>query len=333
MKRLTVYILLLLGLGFATLLLSYNFVQQQLNTAINIDEPQLLTLDKGTSAHQVMGRLYQQNNINNYGFWSSKFWLKINPGLASFKAGTYELTPDMALLELMQLLHSGKEKQFSITLVEGQSLKQWLQQLKKQQNLVGSDIELSALTQALQAEGELLEGWLMPDTYFYTAGTEAEVIIKQAYTAMQGYLQTAWQNRASGLPYQSAYEALIMASIIEKETGLASERPRIAGVFINRLHKKMRLQTDPTVIYGMGDKFDGNIRRQDLRRATPYNTYVIKGLPPTPIAMPGRAAIDAALHPLATDEYYFVARGDGSHKFSKTLQEHNAAVRKYQLNK
>ena len=150
---------------------------------------------------------------------------------------------------------------------------------------------------------------------------------------MQQYLNVAWHNRALDLPYSSSYEGIIMASIIEKETGVAQERPRISGVFVNRLNLNMRLQTDPTVIYGMGEGFDGNIRRKDLKTPTLYNTYVIKGLPPTPIAMPSKLAIDAAFNPIATNDLYFVSKGDGSHKFSTTLQDHNLAVRKYQLKK
>jgi len=157
------------------------------------------------------------------------------------------------------------------------------------------------------------------------------VVLRQAFDAMRDFLERAWATRAPDLPYRSPYEALIMASIIEKETGVAAERARIAGVFVRRLKKKMRLQTDPTVIYGLGKNFDGNLRRRDLRRPNPYNTYLNRGLPPTPIALPGRAAIEAALHPAPGKALYFVARGDGTHAFSTTLEQHNRAVKQYQL--
>ena len=170
-----------------------------------------------------------------------------------------------------------------------------------------------------------------PDTYYFDQGTDDIVILKRAYKTMLEKLETAWQHKAPDLPYQNRHEALIMASIIEKETGKASERPMIAGVFINRLRIGMRLQTDPTVIYGMGEQFKGNIRRKDLLTDTPYNTYTRDGLPPTPIAMPSLAAINAALHPAATNALYFVGKGDGSHAFSHSLSEHNRAVAKYQL--
>ena len=171
---------------------------------------------------------------------------------------------------------------------------------------------------------------LFPDTYFYTAGTSDLEILRRAQRRLAQVLDQEWENRADNLPLQSAYEALILASIIEKESGLLSERERIAGVFVRRLQRGMRLQSDPTVIYGMGESFDGNLRRVDLETSTPYNTYRINGLPPSPIAMAGRDAIHASLHPVEEDVLYFVATGDGGHYFSVSLDEHNAAVRRYQ---
>jgi UPF0755 protein len=178
-----------------------------------------------------------------------------------------------------------------------------------------------------------LEGWLFPDTYRFTPGTADIDILKRAHAVMKKRLADAWSTRDATIPLKSSYEALILASIVEKETGQASERPLIASVFMNRLKRSMRLQTDPTVIYGMGDRFDGNIRKRDLSADTPWNTYTREGLPPTPIAMPGMASLRAATHPTESDYLYFVARGDGSHEFSRTLEEHNRAVAKYQLGK
>ena len=177
------------------------------------------------------------------------------------------------------------------------------------------------------------EGLFFPDTYHFPRATTDKEFLQRAYQRLQTVLEEEWQQRAENLPYQSAYEALIMASIIEKETGLASERETIAGVFVRRLNKKMKLQTDPTVIYAMGQQFDGNIRKKDLSIDSPYNTYRYKGLPPTPIALAGREAIYAALQPQDGKALYFVAKGDGSHYFSETLAEHNSAVAKYQLNR
>ena len=196
----------------------------------------------------------------------------------------------------------------------------------------GKNLSNEEVMTELGLEGQHPEGLFYPDTYQFPRGTSDRQFLKRSYQLMQKHLKIAWANRAKNLPLKSPYEALILASIIEKETGAGHERPLISAVFIHRLNLNMRLQTDPTIIYGMGESFDGNIRRKDLRADTPYNTYLRKGLTPTPIALPGLASIEAALHPADSKALYFVAKGDGTHYFSKTLKEHNNAVIKYQLN-
>ncbi|WP_254700779.1 endolytic transglycosylase MltG [Paraglaciecola mesophila] len=306
-----------------------HYLKQQAEKPLTLNEPILLTINKGQFSNSILKQLRQKSLVNDT--LGLKVMLKVMPELAKVKAGTYELQPGMNGIDVFQLIASGKEKQFALTLVEGLRWQDWKQQIIHHPYIrVGEDFNdnIKAFTQDI--EGQSLEGWLMPDTYHFVAGTNAFTIVKWAYNEMRKELDVQWQNRYQNLPYASPYEALIMASIIEKETAKAQERSRIAGVFVNRLRLNMRLQTDPTVIYGIKD-FDGDIRRKDLRQATPYNTYVIKGLTPTPIAMPSKLALHAALNPLATDELYFVSKGDGSHHFSQTLQEHNQAVRQYQL--
>lgn len=249
--------------------------------------------------------------------------------------GEYQIKKGMSQYEMLSMFVSGKVITHPLTILEGWNYFQLREQLKKsvklKQTLTGiTDKELMKM---LGSDTMHPEGNFYPDTYLYTAGNTDFDILKKAYEKMQHSLEEQWKTRETGLPYKSRYEALIMASIVEKETGQADERPLIAGVFVNRLRKNMRLQTDPTVIYGMGKNFDGNIRKKDLRKDTPYNTYTRHGLPPTPIAMPSEAAIHAALHPAKTDAIFFVSRGDGSHVFTSTLKEHNKAVRKYQLKK
>ncbi|WP_299071546.1 endolytic transglycosylase MltG [uncultured Paraglaciecola sp.] len=320
---------LILGLLFIAVLF---YLDKKVHQPLNLSKATSYTVKSGASAKGLLNRLKKQGIISdNLGL---KIRLKLEPELANVKVGTYELLPSMSALDLLELFSSGKEMQFSISLVEGLNWREWLLVLKAHPQIVFSNDfqqKLEEISRLLPHQS--IEGFLLPDTYHFVAQTKAIELVKRAHLSMQQYLNTAWSNRALNLPYQSAYEGLTMASIIEKETGVASERPRISGVFVNRLNLKMRLQTDPTVIYGMGDRFDGNIRRKDLKTATPYNTYVIKGLPPTPIAMPSKAAIDAAFNPMTTDELYFVSKGDGSHQFSVTLQQHNSAVRKYQLKK
>jgi UPF0755 protein len=317
------------GIVFVVTLFHFD---KKVHQPLNLSEATVYQVKPGQSAKGVLNRLREQGIItDNIGL---KIRLKLEPELTNIKVGTYELLPTMSALDLLELFSSGKEIQFSISLIEGLNWREWLLILKSHPQIkFGEDFQQQFDSLTAKLPEQSVEGYLLPDTYYFVAQTSAMDLIKRAHLGMQQYLEMAWQNRALDLPYASAYEGLTMASIIEKETGVAQERPRISGVFVNRLNMKMRLQTDPTIIYGMGESFDGDIRRKDIKTATPYNTYVIKGLPPTPIAMPSKLAIDAAFNPIATEELYFVSKGDGSHKFSVTLQEHNLAVRKYQLKK
>jgi UPF0755 protein len=248
------------------------------------------------------------------------------------KAGEFQLTPGMTPEEVLRQLSEGKVIQHSLTLIEGETFKEMMQRVSQDPVLVHTldAIDAETVMQAIGKPDVHPEGRFMPETYHFPRGTGERELLRRAYQDMEVFLRAAWQERDEGLPLKSPYEALILASIVEKETGVAEERPRIAGVFVRRLNKGMKLQTDPTVIYGMGDKFDGDIRFRDLREDTPYNTYTRFGLPPTPIAMPGEDAILATLHPASGTELYFVAIGDGSHHFSSTLKEHNRAVDRYQ---
>lgn len=249
------------------------------------------------------------------------------------KTGEYELTSGITPLQLLDRLNRGLVIQHQVTLVEGRTFRHGLQALWSEEKLEKKLINLSnaQIRQQLGITESHLEGLFFPDSYIYTAGISDADILRQAYQRMQEVLAEEWEQRDSGLPYKNAYEALIMASIVEKETGVPEERSAIAGVFVRRLQKGMKLQTDPTVIYGLGESYQGNITRKHLQQDTPYNSYTRYGLPPSPIALPGREAIHAALHPLAGDALFFVGKGDGHHYFSATLAEHEKAVRQYQL--
>ena len=250
----------------------------------------------------------------------------------AIKAGNYEVTAGVTLPQLLDKLTQGDVTETSITLVEGSTFAALRKALAANPDVVKTILDLpdAELMRRIGADGERPEGWFFPETYFYSAGTTDAALLGRAYRLMRARLDAAWSQRAPDLPLNNAYEALILASIIEKETGSAADRPRIASVFVNRLRLGMRLQTDPTVIYGMGDAFDGTLRKRDLEADTPWNTYVRTGLPPTPIALPGQAALDAATHPPRTPFLYFVARGDGTSEFSANLADHNRAVAKYQ---
>jgi UPF0755 protein len=248
------------------------------------------------------------------------------------QAGSYAIDKPLTPLQLYGKMVRGEVTQAAVLLVEGWNIREVRQELARHPHLEHrlTDMTDADLLAALGASEKHPEGLFFPDTYFFSPHSPDIEVLRRAYQLQQEKLHAAWEARATGLPYKTPYEALVMASIIEKETGAPEERPLIAAVFINRLNKGMRLQTDPTVIYGLGAKFDGNLRKADLQRDTPYNTYTRAGLPPTPIAMPGEDAIRAALNPAESKALYFVARGNGTHVFSATLEEHNRAVNQYQ---
>jgi len=251
----------------------------------------------------------------------------------AIKAGSYEVEDGTTLSQLLSKLTQGDVTQTSITIIEGQTVADLKSALRSHRGIVPQVVDLpdAELMSRLGIAAPHPEGQFFPDTYFFAAGSSDLVVMKRAQRSLQSRLAAAWEKRAQGLPLATPYEALILASIVEKETGRNAERPLVASVFVNRLRQNMRLQTDPTVIYGLGAAFDGNLRKRDLEADTPYNTYTRDGLPPTPIALPSQASIDAVLNPPATPYLYFVSRGDGSSEFSATLAEHNRAVARYQL--
>ncbi|MGQ2966226.1 MAG: endolytic transglycosylase MltG [Methylophilus sp.] len=261
--------------------------------------------------------------------------VKLTGSGSRLQAGDYALNAPLQVLGLIDLLKHGTFDQFKLQLTEGKTFADFRQKLAQMPGIRHETLNLSdtELMQLVSGEAVAPEGWFFPDTYFIDSQSSDVDLYKRAYQKMQKYLAAAWETRQSGLPYKTPYEALVMASIVEKETGVEVERPQIAGVFVNRLRLGMRLQTDPTVIYGMGSRYRGNITRRDLLTDTPYNTYTRSGLPPTPIALPGLASIQAALHPANTRALYFVANGQGRHVFTSTLEDHNKAVRAYQLKK
>lgn len=330
-KRLIIIVLLA-----AVLMVSGSalWVWQGLNS---LDQPapivsaDLFQVPQGTSFGEVAWSLEKQGLIRK-AFWL-KVWGRINPGAQSIKAGQYEFLPGISTRDMIQKMMRGDTKTWTVQFIEGWRFRDLRQALsaKGQLKSVTGGLSDDKLMARLKAPEENPEGRFFPDTYVFDARDTDLDILRRAYERMQSVLKDEWASRADNLTYETAYDALIMASIVEKETGVPQERSRIAGVFVRRLQKGMRLQTDPTVIYGLGENYDGNLTRKDLRAVTPYNTYRIAGLPPTPIALPGREAIHAALHPAPGTALYFVARGDGSHTFTDTFKAHQKAVREYQI--
>jgi len=311
----------------------WHALQNYLDTPLAVSAPKIVLVEKGSSFRRVASRLALDGVLDKPDWLA--FYVRIRQLGHLLKAGEYQLDPGVTPRQLLEQLIAGKSITYNFTIIEGSTFSQLKAALAQSAHLSHQIEGLS--------DGEVMlqlglvdkhpEGMFLADTYQFQRGMSDLDLLRRAAKLLQSELDSAWQGRAEKLPYKSAYEALIMASIVEKETGLSSERPLIAGVFVRRLNKSMRLQTDPTVIYGMGESYKGNIRKSDLLRPTPYNTYTINGLPPTPISMVGREAINAALHPEDKKWLYFVAKGDGSHQFSATLVQHNKAVREYQMRK
>jgi len=293
----------------------------------------LVSIEKGQNLNQIISVLDEKGVVN--GRWFK--WLVRFKGVANkIQAGEYEFSPGLTPVQILTYLVKGKVNQYAVSIVEGQTFKEILKDIQGHSAIKRTlpiNAKMAEYLELLNISEKHLEGLLLPETYFFVKNTSDADIIKRAYRSMQVFVNSAWPDRQKRAVLPSVYDALILASIVEKETGVASERKQIAGLFIRRLEIGMKLQTDPTVIYGMGDVYKGDIRFRDLRKDTPYNTYTRYGLPPTPIAMPGKAAIEAVLHPVETKSLYFVSKGDGTHVFSETLKQHNAAVDKYQRNK
>lgn len=304
-----------------------------LATPVTVPEAgQIFSIDRGESIAEVARRLQSMGIIEWPAYF--RFYARLRKQDRKIRAGDYLIETGTKPPELLALLVAGRQLQQSLTIVEGWTFRRMLAAVfehPKLKRTLAENLSDEEIMARLGFPGQHPEGRFFPDTYFFPAGTTDVEFLQRAYRTMESRLAQAWRQRHADSPLKSPYQALILASIIEKETGLASERRKIAGVFVRRLQKNMRLQADPTVIYGMGERYEGNIRRQDLRQDTPYNTYTRTGLPPTPIAMPGEGALLAAVQPAAGESLYFVANGSGGHVFSKTLREHNNAVREYQL--
>ena len=337
MKKFFIFLLILLlilsGVGFW----GYQKLTEFVHTPVNVTQDQLLTIERGTTGSKLAALLEQEKILEHADLLP--WLLKLQPQLNKVKAGTYSLTGVKTLQDLLDMLNSGKEAQFSVKFIEGKTFKEWRKNLENAPHLkqtlqdktdkeIMALLDIPAVSKAVY-EWNNMEGWLYPDTYNYTPNSTDLELLKRSTTRLQKVLDKAWNERDENLPLADPYQMLILASIVEKETGIAAERPQVASVFINRLKANMKLQTDPTVIYGMGESYTGNIRKKDLETMTPYNTYMIEGLPPTPIAMVSESALQAVAHPAKTDFYYFVADGSGGHKFTRNLNEHNKAVQEY----
>lgn len=328
-RRLIGFLIIILALAGGWYWMDYQaFILRPLPIA---SEQRIVRIEPGTGFSVITEQLLEQRLIANALYFRILArWLDLD---RKVMAGEYALPEQLLPETLLRILSSGKVIEYTITLIEGQTFAQLMERIHHHPQLEHrlDGLTADAIMDQLGNPGLHPEGRFFPDTYRFTRGATDQDILNRAFALMTKHCATEWQHRAPHLPLKSEYEALILASIVERETAVTSERQRIAGVFTRRLRLGMRLQSDPTVIYGMGTKFQGNLTRKDLAENQPYNSYTREGLPPTPIAMPGLAAIHAVLHPQDDGALYFVAKGDGTHYFSTSLSEHNRAVRRYQL--
>ena len=326
-------LLLQIGLVSAGLLLGFSAwkLDSALKQPLNLTQEQLLDVPAGSTPTGTFNRL-EADGVLDGAFWLRLYW-RFNLDGQPLHSGEYRMTPGLTAEGLIGLWQRGEVVQYSLTLVEGWNFRQVRSALAKHEKIVQtlSGLSDSQVMDKLGHPGVFPEGRFFPDTYRFVRGMTDVEFLKKAYNRLDDVLAQEWSKRAADAPYTDPYQALIMASLVEKETGVPEERGQIAGVFVRRMKIGMLLQTDPTVIYGLGERYNGKLTRAHLKEANPYNTYMIAGLPPTPIAMVGREAIHAALNPVSGSSLYFVARGDGSHIFSDDLDAHNAAVREFQL--
>lgn len=324
--QLTLVVLVLLAVTAGA---GYYRMQQLYFAPGPLRAPVRIQVDPGTPVRAVLTQLGKQGALANVR--AVEIYLRVHGQRPNVHFGMYEIPAQASPAQILEMFEQGRVVLEQLTVVEGATFADFRRELDQHPAVTHTLTGKSAaeVMTALGHPGEFPEGRFFPDTYRFAAKTKDTEILTLAYNAMQKALETAWQDHTANLPFDTPYQALILASIVEKETGVPTERARVAGVFISRLRKGMRLQTDPAVIYGLGDSYDGTIHSRDLITDTPYNTYTRAGLPPTPIALPGRNSVIAATHPQENGELYFVATGSGGHHFSKTLEEHNEAVKEY----
>ena len=339
MNKSGIVIAILIILITAMFALIFDFKTQIYQKPLKIEEEHEFSIQKGDNLADILSNMHHESILEPYHSIIPLHWYVelyaylVEASTRQIQAGVYLLNPNMKFYQFLDKTFSGQVAQRKLTIIEGYTMQQILDAIAATSDLNIDTTDYNVISQRLGISQSSPEGWIFPDTYYYTVGSDAMDLFAQGHRKMQTVLAEAWPTRDPRVPLASPYETLILASIVEKETSQIAERPLVAGVFIARLLKRMRLQADPTVIYGLGSRFDGNLRSRHLKEDQPYNSYIHKGLPPTPIAMPSLSSIMAVMNPVFDDYLYFVAKGDGSHYFSETYEQHLKAVRKYQLKK